>query len=109
MLSGSEHIYFYTLDGSEVRSVSLDLQQEEVLQRNLVCSPLSVSMAIYCGCVEGLFEVSKRTKRPLVLVNGVAGSITNIVSNSKMIAWTVDLGPNTVGVDMLPAPEPDAR
>jgi hypothetical protein len=102
MLAGSDQLYFYTLDGSEIRSLSLDLQREEVQQQKLACSPLHVSNAIYCGCVEGLFEVSKQTKNPRVLVYGPAGSITNVVSNSKLVAWTVDLGPNRLGVDMLP-------
>jgi len=110
MLTGSDNLYFYNLDTSEIRKLPLDLNNEEVLLKNFVCSPVNASDRIYCGCVEGLFEVSKESRKPRVLVFGRPGSITNIRANSKLVAWTVDTGPNKLAVDMLPAhADSDAR
>ena len=105
MLSGSEQIYYYSLDGSELRELSLDLKREEVTLRGLVCSPIQVSTAIYCGCVEGLFEVSRQSHVPRILVHDRPGSITGIASNAKRLAWLVDTGADQLAVDELRLPE----
>ena len=102
MLTGSDDIYYYAMDKSEVRRLLPSLQSEETLLKNFVCSPINVASRIYCGCVEGLFEVSKEQRKPRVLVYGRPGSITNIRANSKLVAWTVDTGPEMLAVDMLP-------
>lgn len=107
-LVGSDGIYYYDLDQSRIVKLSLDLQREEGLVKDLVCSPIHVSDRIYCGCVEGLFDVSKETKQPRVLSYNRPGSITAVTSNAKAVAWIVDLGPGQLAVDMLPASEPGA-
>ncbi len=103
MLAGLDDIYYYALEKSEIRKLLPNLQSEETLLENFVCSPINVANRIYCGCVEGLFEVSKQQRKPRVLVYGQRGSITTIKANSKFIAWTVNAGPNMLAVDMLPA------
>jgi len=111
LLSGSDDLYYYDLDKSQILKVSPDLQHEEVQLKEFVCSPIQVSSRIYCGCVEGLFDVSKQTLRPTALVHDRPGSITNISSNSKHVAWTVDVGAGRLAVDMLlasPADDPSA-
>ena len=102
MLTGSDDIYYYAMDKSEIRRLLPSLQSEETLLKNFVCSPINVASRIYCGCVEGLFKVSKEQRKPRVLVYGRPGSITNIRANSKLVAWTVDTGPEMLAVDMLP-------
>ena len=104
MLSGSEQIYYYSLDTSEIRSLSLDLGREQVTMRDVVCSPIQVSTTIYCGCVEGLFEVSRESGVPRILVQDRPGSITTIASNAKQLAWIVDIGPDQLAVDVLRLP-----
>jgi hypothetical protein len=104
MLSGNEQIYYYSLDSSEIRALSLDLSREQVVLRDLVCSPIQVSTSVYCGCVEGLFEVSRETGSPRVLVQNRPGSITTIASNEKQVAWVVDAGPDLLAVDVLRLP-----
>jgi hypothetical protein len=102
MLTGSDNIYYYDVDKSEIRKLLPDLHQEELQLEKFVCSPINVASRIYCGCVEGLSEVSKEDKKPRVLMYGRRGSITNIKANSKLVAWTVDAGPELLAVDMLP-------
>lgn len=106
MLSFADQLYYYDVDSSEIRSLSLDLRHEETRTRKLVCSPISVASAIYCGCVEGLFQVSKQSHEPRVLVHGRPGSITNIVADSRRVAWIADIGAEKLAVDLLPAPSP---
>jgi hypothetical protein len=104
-LSGSDGIYYYDLDTTRILKLSPDLRHEEVQLKDLVCSPIQVSNRIYCGCVEGLFDVSKDTHRPRVLVHNRPGTITSVTSNAKAVAWTVDVGPDQLAVDMLLASE----
>jgi hypothetical protein len=102
LLTGSDAIYYYDLDTKRILRLSLDLRQEDVQLTELVCSPIQVSTRIYCGCVEGLFDVSKDTHQPRVLVYNRPGSITSVTSNSKAVAWTVDVGSDQLAVDFLP-------
>jgi|SRR6185369_16060959 len=105
-LTGSDAIYYYDLDTKRILRLSLDLRQEDVQLTELVCSPIQVSTRIYCGCVEGLFDVGKDTQKPRILAYNRPGSITSLTSNSKSIAWTVDLGADQLAVDLLPASDP---
>ncbi|MET0795697.1 MAG: hypothetical protein ABW061_29535, partial [Polyangiaceae bacterium] len=104
-LTGSDGIYYFDLDGKRIVRLSLDLQHEDVQLKDLVCSPIDVSSHIYCGCVEGLFGVSKDTHQPRVLVANRPGSITSVTSNSKAVAWLVDVGSDQLAVDLMPTSE----
>jgi len=108
MFSASESLYYYDVDKSEIRKLLGGVQKEETILSKFVCSPIYVSSRIHCGCVEGLFEVSKETHKPHVLVATRTGNITNIVSNDKMVVWTVDGGPDQVTVNMLPIERRDS-
>jgi hypothetical protein len=103
LLTGEDAIYYYDVDRFRVRKLSLDLRRDDDLAGDLVCSPLHVARGIYCGSVEGLFEITTPSHTPRVLSYGRAGSITNVVSDAHKVVWTVDLGPDRVGVDMLAA------
>ncbi|HYQ01925.1 MAG TPA: hypothetical protein VER96_24800 [Polyangiaceae bacterium] len=102
-LTGSDAIYFYDLDAKRIVRLSLDLRQEEEQLKDLVCSPIHASTQIYCGCVEGLFDVGKETHVPRVLTYNRPGTITRVSSNSKAVAWIVDVGAEQLAVDFLPA------
>ena len=100
-LVGSDGLYYYDLDKSRIALLSLDLRREEVQLEDLVCSPMHVSNRIYCGCVEGLFDVTKGTHQPGMLAHDRPGTITSVSSNDNAVAWVVDLGPNQLAVDLL--------
>lgn len=108
-LAGSDAIYYYDLDTKRIRRLSLDLRQEDAAPTEFVCSPIDVSSRIYCGCIEGLFDVGKDMQRPRVLVPDRPGSITRVTSNSKAVAWLVDVGANQLAVDFLLAPESEGQ
>ncbi len=102
MLAVSDEIFYYDMGKSEIRRLAPDLGNEEALVRNFVCSPMAVARQIYCGCVEGLFEVSLEHREPHVLVYGRRASITDIKANANFVVWTNDVGPNKLAIEMLP-------
>ena len=101
MLTGSDSIVYFDLARTQIRRLTLNLLSEEIWLEGFVCSPIEEAKNIYCGCVEGLFEVEADNRRPRVLVSGPHGSITNVRANSKQVVWTVDTGPNQLAVDRL--------
>ena len=108
-LAGSDGIYYFDLDTTRILKLTPDLRHEEVQLKELVCSPIQVSTRIYCACVEGLFDVSKDTHQPRVLVYNRPGTISSVTSNSKAVAWTVDVGSDQLAVDLLPASEAEGQ
>lgn len=104
-LAGSEAIYYYDLETKRILRLSLDLREEQEQLKEFVCSPMHASTRIYCGCVEGLFDVSKETHQPRVLVHDRPGTITTVTSNSKAVAWLTDVGSDQLTVDFLSAPD----
>jgi hypothetical protein len=107
LLTGEDAIYYYDVDRFKVRRVSLELRREDDLASELVCSPVHVARGIFCGSVEGLFELTRPSHAPRVLSYNRPGSITNVQSDARRVLWTVDLGPNRLAVDMLPTTGPD--
>lgn len=103
MFTGSDATYFYEVDKNEIRRISDDVQKDEVLLSEFICSPLHVSQQIYCACAEGLFAVSKDTHKPTILAGKQAGPIPYVMSNSKWVAWLVDSGSDKLTVNLLPA------
>jgi hypothetical protein len=103
MLTGTEDIVYYDMERSEIRQLSADLKSEHVWLKDFVCSPLCEATNIYCGRVEGLFEVLADSREPKFLWHGRRETITFIRANSKQVVWTVDTGPDQLAVDMLPA------
>jgi hypothetical protein len=108
-LTGSDAIYYFDLDTKRILRLALDLGREDVQLTELVCSPIQVSSRIYCGCVEGLFDVGRETHQPRVLVHDRPGLITSVASNSKAVAWVVDVGSDQLAVDLLPAFEGEGQ
>jgi hypothetical protein len=103
--TGTDHLVYWDLKTSEIRMLPLDLGREQTWLKNLVCSPIYEARNVYCGCVEGLFEVAAHDHAPRVLSHGRRETITFVRANSKQIVWTVDRGPNQLAVNMLPTSE----
>jgi hypothetical protein len=79
-----------------------DLKSEHVWLKDFVCSPLYEATNIFCGRVEGLFEVLAESRTPKFLWHAPRETITLIRANSKQVVWTADTGPDHLAVDMLP-------
>ncbi|MBN2576848.1 MAG: hypothetical protein JXP73_19955 [Deltaproteobacteria bacterium] len=104
MLAPASDIYYYYYDDkdtSEVWAVSPDLQNERVVARNVICSPLAVADRIFCGHVEGLFEISPRSGLPKLVYPSIASSITTVAVDQTRIVWVDDVGREKLEVRLL--------
>ncbi|MGC4068468.1 MAG: hypothetical protein QM784_28240 [Polyangiaceae bacterium] len=103
MFTGSDATYFYDIDKNDIRRLSPDVQKEESLLEQFICSPLHASRHVYCACVEGLYVVSTDTRKPTILAGKQVGPISYVTSNDKWVAWLVDAGSEKLAVNLLPA------
>jgi hypothetical protein len=106
LLTGTDAIFYYDVDAFQIRRLTLDLRDDEPVMSKVVCTPLAAAADVYCASVEGLFVVAPSTGTPSILSAGRAGTITFVVADARWVAWTVDLGPNRLGIDLLPAVTP---
>jgi hypothetical protein len=106
MLAISSDIYYYDGNTIEVHRLSPDFSTEVTVIRKLICSPIAVSVHIYCAQTGGLFEVSKKPGSPPVLIQGRHQGITAVAANSTLVGWIRDLGGNMLAVEMLPLDPP---
>jgi hypothetical protein len=102
MLTARQELYFYDGNTRSVRSLSPDFQQEKALVSDFICSPIAIDRQIYCGRVEGLFEIDTASHTPRQLAQAGRFSITAIAANSKWLAWLSDIGPNQLALLSLP-------
>lgn len=99
--SWQEHIYYYDGNALEVRRVPLDLHGEEVMVRDSICSPIAVSERIYCGHVQGLYEILGKGGSPQLMTRNERGYITAITAGPRGVAWVSDAGRDQLGVSMI--------
>jgi len=102
VLTGKEAIIYYDMERSEIRQLTPDLKSEHVWVKDFVCSPIHEATNIFCGRVEGLFEVLVDSLKTKLLWQGPRQTITALRANAKQVVWTVDTGPDQLAVDRLP-------
>jgi hypothetical protein len=109
MLSAKEDIYYYDVDTSDFMKVSPDLNQEEVVRKNFVCSPNALAARIYCVQVEGLFELPMKApyKPRLLTPPGRSPTITAMTADSKRVVFVIDAGADKLAVYSLPLTTPE--
>jgi hypothetical protein len=104
MLAASgDDLYYYDGNKTEVRRLAPDLSHEENIA-NIICSPIAVSSRIYCAAFEGIFEIQKDGGTAPVKIHGRARDVTSIASNTRLVAWTRDIGGENLSVVMLSLP-----
>jgi hypothetical protein len=104
MLSAKEDIYYYDVDTSDFMKMSPDLHNEEVVQKNFVCSPNALAARIYCVQVEGLFELPMKPPHTprLLTPPGRSPTITAMTADSTRVVFVVDAGADKLAVYSLP-------
>lgn len=102
MLATASDLYYYDGTTRDVRRLSPDFQHEDTIAKDLICSPIAVSQSVFCGQVDGLFEVSTRTKSPPRKLHDVRNSVTAIAASHGRVVWVSDVGQNQLAVNMLP-------
>jgi hypothetical protein len=95
-------VFYYQLSSGELRRLSADLSHEEVLRKDLVCSPIAVAAKIYCPRMEGLFELARPTGADATLVFRDPRPITNVAASTRFLAWLADAGPDRLSLMMIP-------
>jgi len=91
LLRGSRDVVYYDGARRDVLRLSLDLQREQTIAKDFICSPLAVTTNVYCSTMEGIFELSEAgQRRPIV--PAPRQLITNLAANSKRLVFISDAG-----------------
>lgn len=101
MLVASSDLYYYDGNSLEVRQVSPDLQHEETIVNKMICSPIAVAESLFCGQVEGLFEVARRPKSLPRKLHDARNAITAIAASQDRVVWVSDIGQSQLAVNSL--------
>jgi hypothetical protein len=102
MLAGDRDITYYDGAGYQVRRLSPDLQHEETLARDFICSPLAVAgRAVYCAGVEGLFALRAGAPPRRLVAGSTERLITDVAASASRVVWAVDAGPDQMEVRSL--------
>jgi hypothetical protein len=105
-LAAAGDVFYYDMNSNEVRRLSADLSKEEVLTRDVICSPLAAGARIYCPNMEGLFELTTRQPGSRSLsVFAEPRRIPAVAASSKYLVWLADGGTervNLTSVMMMP-------
>lgn len=101
LLATAGDIFFYDGPSSTVRRLASDLLREDVVARDVICSPLAVSDRLYCAQINLLFELPRAggTARPLVPKR--SGAITTLAASRGRVAWLLDAGDGRAVLEVL--------
>jgi len=105
LTSFQDHIYYYDGTVRSVLRLSPDFQREEILAKNFICSPIAVWERVYCGRVDGVFEVVPESDAPHRLTNNDTQLVASIGANANLVAWISEAGEAELTVKVL-ATEP---
>ncbi|HMA93263.1 MAG TPA: hypothetical protein VKP30_11290 [Polyangiaceae bacterium] len=101
MFAAASDLYYYDGNSRDVRLLSPDLQREQILIKDFICSPIAVADRIYCAQLGGLFEANKQTNAIPRRIYETKHSITAIVADSERVVWVNDVGENRLEVNEL--------
>ncbi|HEY6724752.1 MAG TPA: hypothetical protein VI197_12015 [Polyangiaceae bacterium] len=98
----AESLFYYDGPSSSVRRVSPDLGSEEVIARDVICSPIAVADNVYCAQPAGLVEIriDGGVRRTIPL--DTPGAITAIAATAQQLTWVTDIGGDQLAVDSIP-------
>jgi hypothetical protein len=91
-LAVAGEVFYYDLASGELRRLSPDLSHEDVLSKDLVCSPIAVAAKIYCPNAEGLFALARQPGAKSTRVFPEPRRIAAVAANTHMLAWLSDAG-----------------
>ena len=100
-LVATEDIYYYDGNSFEIRRLARDLKSENVVAKGSVCSPMAVAGQVYCGAVEGPYQISEKRPVPLPLVEGGGRSVTALAANERRVFWVRDEGAEKLSVQSV--------
>jgi hypothetical protein len=101
MLAVAREIFYYDGPSLTVHRVSPDLEREEVIARDLICSPIAVAEHLYCAQPVGLIEVGLDGVVRRTLTRRPSGMITAIAASAARVTWLVDIGRDQLAVQTI--------
>jgi hypothetical protein len=99
---GADGVYFY--DGAErgVRKLTFDLDREDAVMANVICSPLAASDRVICAHVGGIFDIPPGASAPRFLASERAGPITVVAATNDRVFWVAEDGDARLLVRSVP-------
>ena len=101
-LAAAGDLFYYDMTSNEIRRLSPDLSREEIITKELICSPLTVATKIYCPNVGGLFALPRELGAKSTSIFPEPRTIANVAASSNFLAWLSDAGPDRLSLMMLP-------
>jgi hypothetical protein len=108
-LAVAGEVFYYDLASGELRRLSPDLSHEDVLSKDLVCSPVAVAAKIYCPNVEGLFELARQPGARSTRVFPEPRRIAAVAANTRILAWLSDAGADRLSLMTIPLASDEAQ
>lgn len=101
LLATAGDVFFYDGPSSTVRRVASDLLREDVVARDVICSPLAVADRLYCAQSNLLFEQPRDGGTARLLVPKRSGPITTLAATHSRVAWLLDAGDGRAVLEVL--------
>lgn len=110
MLVVAQGVFYYDGPSSTVRHVSPDLEHENVVAREVICSPIAVAEHVYCAQPAGILEIGRDGVVRRMLPSNQPGAITAMAATATRLTWLMDVGRERLAVKTIDlAPRPDAH
>ncbi len=101
-IQADDQLFFYFGPERRVYRLALELDQEQVLARDQICSPLELGDALYCYHVTGVSRLSKKGGRPQLLPIKAKATLTTLHASPAGLLWVMDTGSNQLELHLLP-------
>lgn len=102
---GPGGVYVYEGPERGVRRLTFELDREDAVSSNVICSPLVVSNRVICAQVGGLFDVPPGRRAPRFLASEREGPITALAATDERIFWVTDSGSDRLVVRTAVLPQ----
>jgi hypothetical protein len=102
-------IFYYELNSGEIRRLAADFSHEEVLRKDLICSPIAVSSSLFCSNLEGLFQLARNPGGRVKPVFAESRRIAAVAASSSLLAWLSDAGPDRLSLMTIPLTRDDTE
>lgn len=101
LTSAGGDLFYYEGQTLSVRRLSTSLTQEQIVIRDLICSPLTVSTQIFCAEPGKIYRADLDVRTPQLLAEN-RRPITALVASPKWVAWLVEEGAQRLALQLLP-------
>lgn len=102
-LYAGDSLYFYDINTHALRRVSPDFVLQDVIAKQVICSPLAISDRVVCAEPGGIFQLSLPEGHRMQLASESGGLVVAVAASSRHVAWVVDGAKASVRVLELPS------